>query len=131
MKLTNITVSENKKFLDIFRIKNIVNALIGFIETKVELYKIQFKEEIAKALSILVLVIIFSMVGMLFILFLSHFISRLLNDLFDSQYLGFLIVTGFYLVSGIVVYLFRVRIADSITNMMFQEEDTEKDEDYE
>jgi uncharacterized membrane protein YqjE len=124
-------VSENKKFLDIFRIKNIVNALIGFIETKVELYKIQFKEEIAKALSILVLVIIFSMVGMLFILFLSHFISRLLNDLFDSQYLGFLIVTGFYLVSGIVVYLFRVRIADSITNMMFQEEDTEKDEDYE
>ena len=71
------------------------------------------------------------MVGMLFILFLSHFISRLLNDLFDSQYIGFLIVTGFYLVSGIVVYLFRVRIADSITNMMFQEEDTEKDEDYE
>jgi len=124
-------VSENKKFLDIFRIKNIVNALIGFIETKVELYKIQFKEEIAKALSILVLVIIFSMVGMLFILFLSHFISRLLNDLFDSQYLGFLIVTGFYLLSGIVVYLLRVRIADSITNMMFQEEDTEKDEDYE
>lgn len=124
-------MSENKKFLDIFRIKNIVNALIGFIETKVELYKIQFKEEIAKALSILVLVIIFSMVGMLFILFLSHFISRLLNDLFDSQYLGFLIVTGFYLVSVIVVYLLRARIADSITNMMFPEEDTENKEDYE
>jgi len=124
-------VSENKKFLDIFRVKNIVNALIGFIETKVELYKIQFKEEIAKALSILVLVIIFSMVGMLFILFLSHFISRLLNDLFDSQYIGFLIVTGFYLVSIIVAYLLRARIADSITNMMFPEEDTENKEDYE
>lgn len=124
-------MSENKKFLDIFRVKNIVNALIGFIETKVELYKIQFKEEIAKALSILVLVIIFSMVGMLFILFLSHFISRLLNDLFDSQYIGFLIVTGFYLVSIIVAYLLRARIADSITNMMFHEEDTEKNEDYE
>ena len=124
-------MSENKKFLDIFLVKNIVNALIGFIETKVELYKIQFKEEIAKALSILVLVIIFSMVGMLFILFLSHFISRLLNDLFDSQYLGFLIVTGFYLVSIIVAYLLRARIADSITNMMFPEEDTENKEDYE
>ena len=98
IKLTNITVSENKKFLDIFRIKSIVNALIGFIETKVELYKIQFKEEIAKALSILALVIIFSMVGMLFVLFLSHFISRLLNDLFESQYLGFLII-GFGILS--------------------------------
>jgi len=124
-------VSENKKFLDIFRVKNIVNALIGFIETKVELYKIQFKEEIAKALSILVLVIIFSMVGMLFILFLSHFISRLLNDIFDSQYLGFMIVTGFYLAGVIVVYLLRRRIADSITNMMFPDEDIENDEDYE
>jgi len=62
-------VSENKNFLDIFRVKNIVNALIGFIETKVELYKIQFKEEIAKALSTLALVFVFSMVGMLFILF--------------------------------------------------------------
>jgi len=124
-------VSENKNFLDIFRVKNIVNALIGFIETKVELYKIQFKEEIAKALSILAMVIVFSMVGMLFILFFSHFISRLLNDIFDSDYLGFMVVTGFYLVSGIVVYFLRERIADSITNMMFPDEDTEKEEDYE
>jgi len=124
-------VSENKNFLDIFRVKNIVNALIGFIETKVELYKIQFREEIAKALSTLALVIVFSMVGMLFILFLSHFISRLLNDIFDSDYLGFMIVTGFYFVSGIVVYFLRRRIADSITNMMFPDEGTENEEDYE
>ena len=124
-------MSENKNFLDIFRVKNIVNALIGFIETKVELYKIQFKEEIAKALSTLALVFVFSMVGMLFILFLSHFISRLLNDIFDSEYLGFMIVTGFYFVSGIVVYFLRRRIADSITNMMFPDEGTENEEDYE
>jgi len=124
-------VSENKNFLDIFRVKNIVNALIGFIETKVELYKIQFKEEIAKALSTLALVFVFSMVGMLFILFLSHFISRLLNDIFDSEYLGFMIVTGFYFVSGIVVYFLRRRIADSISNMMFPDEGTENEEDYE
>lgn len=124
-------MSENKNFLDIFRVKNIVNALIGFIETKVELYKIQFREEIAKALSTLALVIVFSMVGMLFILFLSHFISRLLNDIFDSDYLGFMIVTGFYFVSGIVVYFLRRRIADSITNMMFPDEGTENEEDYE
>ena len=124
-------MSENKKFLDIFRVKNIINALIGFIETKVELYKIQFKEEIAKALSILVLVIIFSMVGMLFILFLSHFLSGLLNDVLHSKYLGYLIVAGIYLVMGIIVYLIRKKIADSITDMMFPEEDTENQDDYE
>jgi len=124
-------VSENKKFLDIFRVKNIVNALIGFIETKVELYKIQFKEEIAKALSVLVLVIIFSMVGVLFILFLSHYLSTLLNNVFDSDHLGYLIVSGFYLILGIIIYQMRKKISDSIVDMMFNKDEEETDDDYE
>lgn len=125
-------MSENKKFLDIFRVKNIVNALIGFIETKVELYKIQFKEEIAKALSVLVLVFIFSMVGVLFILFMSHYLSTLLNDVFESDHLGYLVVAGIYLILGIIIYQMRKKISDSIVDMMFNEEEEEEtDEDYE
>ncbi len=124
-------MSENKKFLDIFRVKNIVNALIGFIETKVEIYKIQFKEEIAKALSVLVLLTIFSMVGTLFILFISHFLSQLLNDALGNRYLGYLIVSGLYLIIGMIIYLLRKKIADSIIDMMFADEDTENEEDYE
>jgi len=123
-------VSENKKFLDIFRIKNIVNALIGFIETKVELYKIQFKEEIAHALSVLVLLIIFSMIGVLFILFLSHYLSTLLNDVLESDHLGYLAVSGLYLILGFVIYRMRKKISDLIVNMMLRDEE-EIDEDYE
>jgi len=124
-------VSENKKFLDIFRVKNMINTLIGFIETKVEIYKIQFKEEIAKALSVLVLLTIFSMVGTLFILFISHFLSQLLNDLMGNHYIGYLIVSGLYLVIGMIIYLLRKKIADSIIDMMFEDEETENEEDYE
>ncbi len=124
-------MSENKKFLDIFRLKNMINALIGFIETKVEIYKIQFKEEIAKALSVLVLLTIFSMVGTLFILFISHFFSQLLNDVMGSNYIGYLIVSGLYLVIGMIIYLLRKKIADSIIDMMFEDEETENQEDYE
>jgi uncharacterized membrane protein YqjE len=123
-------VSENKKFLDIFRVKNMINALIGFIETKVEIYKIQFKEEMAKALSVLVLLTIFSMIGTLFILFISHFLSQLLNDVLGNDYAGYLIISGLYLVIGIIVYLFRKKIKDSIIDMMFADEDTENEEDY-
>lgn len=117
--------------MDIFRIKNIVNALMGFVETKVELYKIQFKEEIAKALSILVLVFMFAMIGMLFILFLSHFLSHMLNDAFENDYIGYLIVTGLYLVIGIVTYLLRNQIKDSVMDMMFPDEESESEEEYE
>jgi uncharacterized membrane protein YqjE len=124
-------VSDNKRFLDLFRIKNIINALIGYIETKVELYKIQFKEEIAKALSILVLVIIFSMIGLLFVFFLSHFIAQIINNYTESYYTGYLVVTFLYLLIGIIIYFTRNKIKDSIIDMMFPEEVSENNDSHE
>ena len=124
-------MSENKRFSDIFRIKNIINALIGYIENKVELYKIQFKEEIAKALSVLVMVFLFSMIGLLFILFLSHFLSIFLNELLGSRYIGYLIVTVLYLIIGIAVYYKRSKITVFMTNQLFPEEEPEKDDENE
>jgi len=124
-------VNENKRFLDIFKVKNIVNALIGYVETKVELYKIQFKEEIAKALSVLVLVIIFSMIGLLFVFFLSHFIAQIINNYLDSYYVGYLIVTFIYLIIGVIVYFKRKKIMDSITDLMFPEDESENDIEHE
>lgn len=124
-------MSENRKFTDIFRVKNIINALIGFIETKVELYKIQFKEEIAKALSILILVLMMSMAGLFFLLFLSLFLSTLLNEILDSYYLGYLLLTLVYLVIGILLFLKRKIISDFMTNMIFPEEEPENEDNHE
>jgi uncharacterized membrane protein YqjE len=104
---------------------------MSYIETKVELYKIQFKEEIAKALSILVLVIIFLMIGLLFVFFLGHFIAQVINNYTGSYYIGYLIVTFLYLIAGVIVYFMRNKIKDSITDMMFQEEEQKNDIDHE
>ena len=124
-------MSENKRFSDIFRIKNLINALVGFIETKVELYKIQFKEEIAKALSIMVIIFLMAMIGLLFLLFLSHFLAQLINDLLESDYLGYLIITILYLLVGIVVYLRRKKISNAMINLMFPEEESDNDTENE
>ena len=124
-------MSENKKFSDIFRIKDIINALIGFIETKIELYKIQFKEEIAKALSILIMAFLVSLIGLLFILFLSHFLSIILNEALGSHYLGYLIVTVLYLIVGILIYFKRKKILDFMINLMFPEEERKNIEHHE
>lgn len=124
-------MGENKRFSDIFRIKNIFNALTGYIETKVELYKIQFKEEAAKAISVLSLVLIFSMIVLLFLLFFSHFIGQLLNELYDSFYIGYLIVTGFYLLVGLILFFKRKKIKKSISAMILQEGEIENDTEHE
>jgi hypothetical protein len=46
-------------------------------------------------------------------------------------YYGYLIVTLLYLIIGIVLYVKRKEISDSITNMMFQEKEPENDTDNE
>jgi len=122
-------VAEKKRFTDLFKVKNLFDSLMGYIDTKVELYKIQFKEEAAKVLVIAVFAIIFSMIGLLLILFLSLFVSEVLNSLFDSRYLGYLIICIFYLLLAVLVYLLRDKIPNTIKNMLFDDNDNDQDDE--
>jgi hypothetical protein len=47
-----------------------------------------------------------------------------------NDYVGYLIISVLYLIIGVIVYLFRKKIKDSIIDMMFADEDTENEEDY-
>ena len=122
-------MAEKKRFTDLFKVKNLFDSLMGYIDTKVELYKIQFKEEAAKVLVIAVFAIIFSMIGLLLILFLSLFASEVLNSLFDSRYLGYLIICIFYLLLAVLVYLLRDRISNAIKNKLFDDNDNDQDDE--
>jgi uncharacterized membrane protein YqjE len=103
-------------------IKSIVNTLISFIETKLEIYKIQLKEEAAKFFTLIVFIIVFGLIGLLFILFLSFFIAEIINALFVHRFFGYLIVAGFYVILGLVIYYFRGKIRTGITNAIISDE---------
>ncbi len=103
-------------------IKSLVNTLINYLETKLEIYKLQFKEEVGKAFTVLILVILFSMVLLLVILFLSLFFVEILNNLLNNNYYGYLIVAGFYVIMGILVYSLRNKIRDTVTNAIISDE---------
>jgi len=103
--------------------KNLVNTLISFIETKVEIYKIQFKEEAAKAFTVIILVLLFGLIGLLFILFLSFFVVEVINNLLGNKWVGYLFVAIFYIIMGVVTYLVRGKIRDEIVNSVFSNED--------
>ena len=103
-------------------IKSIVNTLISFLETKLEFYKIQLKEEAAKFFTLIVLIIIFGLIGLLFVLFLSFFIAETINSLLVHRYFGYLIVAGLYVILGIVTYLLRGKIKEGITNAIISDE---------
>ncbi len=93
--------------LKLLKLDNILDSLTRYIETKVEYYKIQFKEELARTLSILIFVFLISMVLLLFLIFLSFFAVVFLNHVLQSQYLGFLIMSFVYLILGLFIYVYR------------------------
>jgi uncharacterized membrane protein YqjE len=103
--------------------KNLVNTLINFIETKVEIYKLQFKEEAAKAFTVIILLILLSMMGLLFVLFISLFAVEIINEFLEHSYYGYLIVAVFYILLGIFIYSLRHRIREKVTDSIFSEED--------
>jgi uncharacterized membrane protein YqjE len=96
--------------LKLLKLDNIFDNLVGFIETKIELYKIQFKEEVARALGVMILLIILLQVAMLFLIFISFFFVAILNSFISNQNAGFLIVSSVYLVLGVALYLFREKL---------------------
>lgn len=104
--------------LKLLKLDNLFENLTAYIETKIEYYKIQFKEEVARALSILIFIYLLSLIAVIFLIFISFFIVVMLNHLFSSQYLGFLIVAGFYLLAGILMYVNREKL---IYSKVFEE----------
>ena len=79
----------------------------------------------------MVVIFLMAMIGLLFLLFFSHFMAQLLNDLFENDYLGYLIITIIYLLIGILVYIQRKRISNATINLMFPEENSENDTENE
>jgi uncharacterized membrane protein YqjE len=99
------------KFL---KLDNLIENLTGFVETKVELVKVDIKEDLAKGLGTAVNYIIVSFVFALVILFLSLGVAIALADQLGTL-AGFSIVALFYLVVGVILLINRKKLSDKLT----------------
>ncbi|WP_166966074.1 hypothetical protein [Yeosuana marina] len=90
-----------------------------YTETSLELYKLNAIDITADVVSSLVSRIALVLVFSLFTLFVNIAISLLIGNLIGSYYLGFLIVSGFYLIITILIYFFSNKyIKIPITNLV-------------
>jgi uncharacterized membrane protein YqjE len=96
------------KFL---RLDNLIESLSGYIETRVELVKLEVREEIAKVVSHALMIGVLLLLGLLFILFISLGWANYLNTFFNDSFSGYWIVAGIYGLPCVLIYLFRKRIS--------------------
>ena len=81
----------------LFNFDSLINKVEAYIEAKIKLTTLNIKEKIATALIKLLPVLILVFAFLLIIIFLSITLGLLFNHLLQSNWLGFAIVTGIYL----------------------------------
>ena len=119
-------IKDKHGLLKLLNLDKILDNLIGYVETRLDLYKIQFKEEIAKAIGVLTLIMISVAVFGLMVVFLSLAVANELNAILNSNFIGFLVIAVLYLIFGVLIIKYRNKlIFDWIYRFFFTEEDEE------
>ncbi len=107
---------------------SIIDHIIGLIETRVELIKLEVKEESSFVLSRLVLGLIMGLFLFFSWLFLAMGFGLLLNWLLESKFWGIVIIGGIHLLIFILLFIFRHKLGldNYIHRMMDEMFDKEK-----
>lgn len=96
-----------------FKLDDIASNFTGYIETRMELLKIEIREDIAKGLSRVIVFILLAFVFTLFVFFISMAAAYKLSE-FAGQFGGFAIIAGVYLLVALILFLRRERIINMI-----------------
>lgn len=111
-------------------IESIYNKAKAYTETSIALYKLNAIDKTADVVSSIVLWMALGSIVVVFLLFINIGISLYIGELLGASYLGFLIVSSFYLLLGISLYIFNgALITKPVTNLVISKLMSEKKED--
>lgn len=91
-------------------IESLVENVEKYTATTIELTKLKSILKTSDILSNIAVSLVLLVLAFLAIVFLSIGVAFWLGDLLGSGYTGFLIVAGFYALTGILLYLLRKRL---------------------
>jgi len=91
-------------------IKSLGIHLQEYLEVSVSLLKLRAAEKTSDLIADIAGVVVVSLFFIFFLLFVSFGCANLLSGVFGNNYSGFLIIGGFYLVLGLILWVGRKRI---------------------
>jgi cobalamin biosynthesis protein CobD/CbiB len=89
---------------------------VRYVEKGVEHMKENIKEEAEEITANAIKFIVLGITALLFLIFFCITLALLLNSVLESSYLGFAIITGVFLLGGIILY--ATREAESHNKLM-------------
>jgi uncharacterized membrane protein YqjE len=101
-----------------FRLDNLAEDLSGYVEARVELLKLEVREEVAKAMTRVMVLGVIVLLCILFIVFLSIGLALYINQFFEEKSIGFFLLSGFYLLLVLLSFGFRKRLFHSLEKLL-------------
>jgi len=105
--------------LKFLKLDSLIENLTGYVETRIELTKMEIREDLAKALSNFLLFILLGVMFTFFLILISIAVAHLIAKS-TGAIGGFAIVAGFYLLLGLLVFAFRGTILEKLQNELVQ-----------
>ncbi|HCW06965.1 MAG TPA: hypothetical protein DGG95_06330 [Cytophagales bacterium] len=97
--------------LKFLKLDSLIASLSGYLESKVDLLKLEVREELIKVVSRGLMVGVYFLLGMLFLVFFSFGLANYLGERMNSIYSGYWIVSAGYALIGIILIFFRHNIS--------------------
>lgn len=94
------------------KVEELTSSLKQYVGTSAELFKLEAIEHSATISSKMISSMVIGITFLLLLVFGSFGLSFLLADQFNSQFIGFFIVAGGYLVVGLFLLIFRKRLIE-------------------
>ncbi len=111
-------------------IGDIVEKITEYIQIKTELIKLKVIGHVSRVLSNVIAIALIGVIAFFFFFFLSFSLGSYLNSLLESEFLGHLIVAGFYLLLIIIIFLLvkTGKIQSWLENLILKIAEQEEDE---
>jgi len=103
--------------LKLFKLDNLVGNLTGYVEARIELVRLEVKEDVIKALAKASIFIVVAFAATLFLVFISIAVALIIGQSI-GMFGGFAIVAAFYLSIVLVLLFFRDAISTSIEKQL-------------
>jgi hypothetical protein len=105
--------------LKFLKLDSLIENLTGYVEARIELTKLEIKEDLAKGLAKVAVFMIMGAVLTLFVILMSIAVALLIGKSVGT-FGGFSIVAGFYFLLALLVYGFRNPITEKLQDQLVQ-----------
>lgn len=102
-----------ESILKLLKLDGLISNLTGYVETRLELIKLEIREDIARSVARLTVLVVVIAVLSLFILFFSISIALLIGE-YLGYFEGFAIVAGFYLLLTVIIISLRSSVSSAL-----------------